>query len=243
VQRRPGRPVTSATAARPSHAASPAPAATGTRTAYLGFRRGTLTDTARVFGTSVRFTTEKAVDSLTVVDNDANDLNKYAGGYTTKLAGGAMFYRAQVLTVPVGYELPTETFLGEIGTNGAYVQFKDIVLKPKKVLQISFFNRQKMKVTGGSVVVTAPGSGPQWVITDGGAGDLTPMGMQAPADGVVNVYMPSATIATWTICETAPPTGYMMAEPACQTVQNNSGPKLSVGFMHETGIIVGPSPM
>jgi hypothetical protein len=143
----------------------------------------------------------------------------------------------------VGYQLPTETFLGKIGTNGNYVQFGDVVLKPKKVLQISFLNRQKMKVAGASVVVTAPGWDLQWVIADGGAGDLTPMGMQAPADGVVSVYMPSPTIAAFTVCETAPPPGYQTVQPACQTVQNTSAPKLTVGLVHETGIVAEPSPM
>jgi hypothetical protein len=55
--------------------------------------------------------------------------------------------------------------------------------------------------------------------------------------------MPSPTIAAWTICETAPPTGYQTAQPACQTVPNNSQKTLSVGLIHETGIVAEPSPM
>ena len=227
--------------ARASHSVekpAPTPSADAPISALLTVR--VPNDTAKVFGTSVRFSTEQTFAD--VVDNEAGDASAIVGSYKVQVPGGAMFHRADLLTVPIGYMLPTTPIYASVKPGSNVAIFKEITLSAKKVLQINAFDMGKKRAVGGSFEVTSPGMDLKYTITDGGAGDLTPMGKQAPADGQINVYLPSYTIGSWTVCETAAPTGFLKAEPSCQTVKTTSLPKQGVNFSHLTGIIVTPPP-
>jgi hypothetical protein len=202
-------------------------------------------------GATIRFITDQGVVDAT--DEGAGDLRVDVPAHVmANVPVHSTYYKAEVVAAPIGYMLPTAAVYGTAWTPskwkliaGPSVEFPAFKLAPKKQLQVHFLDRQtKKRVAGGTVVVTAPGWDLQYVITDGGAGDLTPMGKQAPADGTVTVYAPAMEIATWKVCEQAPPTGYAMAEPACQTVSvPASAMTFGVTFLHQGGIVAPPAPM
>ncbi|MDF1504440.1 hypothetical protein [Roseisolibacter sp. H3M3-2] len=234
-----------APSARPSRAASPA--ATPTVVAPAGMIPGHIrllragSPNAFVPGATVRFVTDKAI--LQVRDNGEGDIG-IASGPIMAFLPISTSYKAEVVSVPVGYHVPAPTPLyGKVEwSDGApMVTFPDVELSPKKQVQINLLDMQKRRVPGATVVVTLPGFDFQFVITDGGAGDVNPLGWQLPADGQVTAYMPVQTFASVKVCEQAPPAGFLMANPACQTITNQSSSKsLSVSFLHQGGIVAPP---
>jgi hypothetical protein len=192
-------------------------------------------------GATVRFVTDKAAAEIT--DNGFGDVTPYPGVIMNYLPISTS-YKAEVVSVPVGYHMPaTAVVYGKINgpQNAPYVEFKGVELSPKKQVLINLLDMQKQRVPGATVAVTIPGLDFQYVITDGGAGDLTPLGAQAPADGQIIAYMPVQVFASVKVCEQAPPPGFLMPEPSCRTVTNLSSSKsLTVSFLHRGGIIAPP---
>jgi hypothetical protein len=206
---------------------------------------------SNVPGTTVRFTTDKG--SVIVSDNvntdGSGDSDAGVGVYSVFLPFGSTHYKAEVLSVPIGYQLPTSPVYGTLTTtNGntpeTTVKFPTVVAAPKKQLVVSFLSLQKTKALGATVVVTAPGWDLMYTLTDGGAGDLRADGSQGALDGQVTVYAPASSISQWKVCETAAPIGYLLTEPTCQTVNvPASQTTSSVTLFHQTGIIVQPPSM
>lgn len=196
-------------------------------------------------GTTVRFSTDKGV--VDVVDNGPGDRQSTPGLYHIYLPAGSTFYKAEVVGAPVGYQLPTSPTYATVvkgGLNPDYLVFGNdgVTLSAKKQLRVNFVDKQTRKpVAGGTVVVTAPGLDLIWTLTDGGAGDLTPLGAQGPADGQVTVYAPIKAISTWKVCEQTPPSGYLLTEPACVTMNVPATEMTNtVTLFHQTGIIAPP---
>jgi hypothetical protein len=201
-----------------------------------------------VIGATVRVTTDKGF--VDVTDQGAGDLLLGGGGRMfVSLPGNSTSYKAEVIAVPVGYHLPSGgAVYGTLGTDaqvdGPAVNFPSFMLSAKKQLRIAFRDRQRKLISGATVVITAPGLDVMYTLTDGGAGDLTPLGEQAPADGIVTFYVPGDYMSQIKVCEQSAPAGYALANPSCQTVTNwtylNA---LSATFTHEVGIVAPPAEM
>ncbi len=242
------------TSARPAAAAAPR-AAGGVQTPVPALIRAKVVVASNtnlknlVPGTAVRFTTDKG--SVLVTDNlnpdGLGDLDPAVGSYGVYLPFGSTHYKAEVVSVPIGYQLLKTAVSGKITGSGSdmAVAFSTLFAPPKQQVQINFLSLQKAPARGATVAVTAPGLDLQYIITDGGAGDLRVDGSQGAADGRITVYAPWSGITQWKVCETAAPTGYLTAEPACQTVSMPSGAAqtATVTFFHQTGIVVPPPSM
>ena len=246
------------TSARPAAAAAPASSGATPQLPVPALVRASLTITSStnlksvVPGTVVRFTTDKG--SVVVSDNvntdGAGDTDASVGTYSVFLPFGSTHYKAEVLSVPVGYDMPASAaYYGKLTTTpgGApetYVAFPTVVAPAKKQLRINFLSMQKKPAPGATVVVTAPGWDLMYTLTDGGAGDLRTDGSKGAADGQVTVYAPAAGIAQWKVCETAAPVGFLIAEPACQTINVSASQSTTTAtFFHQTGIIAPPPAM
>ncbi len=200
-------------------------------------------------GTAVRFTHDKG--SVLVTDNVGGpeyvgDADPEAGRYSVYLPFGSTHYKAEVVSVPVGYQMPTSAAYGKVTGSGGdmTVAFPTAYAPPKKQLVINFFSMQKVRAPGASVAVTSPGMDLLYQITDGGAGDLLADGSQGPADGQVTVYSPSWSILKWQMCETAAPAGYLTTDPACRTVDLAAAAAVTpVSLFHLTGPFAPPPSM
>jgi hypothetical protein len=226
----------SAAVAKPA----PTPSAGGTLLASLQVR--TPNDSAWVPGTTARFLTDKGI--LTVADNGPGDTRPEPGIYGVVIPVST-YYKAELASVPIGYALPTTQVTGKKIAWSDVVNFPRYILSAKKTITVNLLDAHTKKRTpGATVAVTSPGMDLKYTITDGGAGDLTVLGAQAPADGLITVYLPSATLATWNVCETLAPAGYMLADPACQSGQTaGSWPSLVFNFLHQVGIVAPPDTM
>jgi hypothetical protein len=203
-------------------------------------------DGAAVPNVTARFSSDQG--SFTVVDGTTDEIYPANdGAMAVWQPTSSHFYKLEVLSAPVGYQLPSAPTYGEfvpLDPGTGWIHYPQVNLVAKKQLRINFLNaRTKKRVPGATVVITVPGWDFKWTITDGGAGDLTMLGAQAAADGQVTLYMPVATLPSFQVCEQAPPTGFMLAAPVCQTVSNvGSAKSLSASFLHQTGIYVPPPP-
>ncbi len=101
--------------------------------------------------------------------------------------------------------------------------------------EIYFYMRDRngTLVKGSELDVTGP-DGVTLHIVDGAADD-------DPADGVVRVRV--GAIGTASYCETVPPTGYLLAKPACGTVTTTAwGQKVGFGIKHTLALMPPTNP-
>jgi hypothetical protein len=240
-------PDASAPSARPSLAASSTPKPSSVVAAPAGMITGWMpivesgAPNITVPGVTVRYLTDNTTTEIT--DNGFGDLTLYPGVIMNYMPISTS-YKAEILSVPIGYHMPTANVVtGKIAgpQDAPYIDFKGVSLSPKKQVRVNFLNMQKQPILGGTVVVTAPGLDFSWTITDGGAGDLTPLGAQAPADGTVTLYSPVFSISEWKVCETAAPAGYLLTEPSCVSAKVQAT-KMTHTFtlLHQGGIIAPP---
>ncbi len=222
-------------AARPSAATGRAPS----RFAAIEVKLGSASAGAPLLGgATVAFATDKA--TTTVADNSAADGDGAAGRFSA-LIPQSTGYKARLVSVPAAYYFAPGAVNGAIGADGV-IQFAPLVAARKPTVGIEFRDEAAQLVSGATVVVTSPGMDYQFVLTDGGAGDLTPGGKQAPADGRVTFYAPAPYFAEWKVCEQAPPAGYRPAEPGCRTAKTTSAaPDAALTFTHLTGTVEPPA--
>jgi hypothetical protein len=187
-----------------------------------------LSESQLIAGTSMRFG-----DSVFVSDNSALDLDKTVGVYAVKLPEAAS-YKASAQTMPLEYGLITVGAKTATATKKT-VDFGFYQVGVRPTLRVWFYSRAKTPATGATI--TAAVSHLTYA-TDGGQNDNMLDGSKA-LDGLITLRL---TPGLNTVCEQTAPAGYLLADPACQSVNVTWGDQAEMVFFHDTGIVAPPAP-
>jgi len=176
-------------------------------------------------------------------DNGEGDLDATPGRIKFKTRSGK-WIMSRVSTAPEGHDIVTQMWnQGKISKNGS-AELGAMQVRPRALLHVAFRDLQKQALPGAVIVIRGVnGIDFQTTIADGGAGDLTADGAAPGAtDGMIHWRV--LTPGDYQVCEQTPPTGYALANPACQTVTiTPTMLSASLGFVHEGGILPPPPAM
>ena len=186
-----------------------------------------------------------------VMDGGSTDTDPRPGYVRRSIEHGSS-YQALLWTVPgpwliLGKETVQPYATPAFGT----VNFTDLKAHARPTVRVSLRSMQdpKKAALGAAVRVAArnPWAGlvVDTTLTDGkdpawnNAWQYVP-----PADGELTFYAPLDLKATYTVCEVAPPIGFLLANPNCQSFDFDTYTQQStkVTFLHQTGIVAPPPP-
>jgi hypothetical protein len=196
-------------------------------------------------GASVRFVLNYPSNTAVKVvrDNEPGDLDSRWSHVRAELPAGAGEWWAFAHEAPMPWSIHTHYkhfAVGQPAPKG--FAFGDLTLRAKASVRVSMRTMQKAPALGATVrLVGGPVS---WTtdqtLTDGREplweGVRVP-GTPGAADGLLTFYVPASSgSGTYQVCEVAPPLGFLLPSPSCQsvtfdpqTVQN-----VDVLFLHES---------
>jgi hypothetical protein len=217
---------------------APAPSLAATVTARLLVSKQ---DVERPAGAVVLFSTSHG--NTEVADNSDADLDKDDGEFEVTLPG-ATSYKAQLTQTPDAFQPNTKVYTGTLGADGV-VTFPVVVLAPRTALNVWFVDFYTRKKLGGATItISSPLTGYTRTITDGTASEGPQGSKLAPADG--RVVWSAQAWGPYTVCEIAPPSGFSLPSPNCQSFtfakDVAGGNSASLTFEHVRGIVAPPPP-
>lgn len=154
------------------------------------------------------FTIDEGSGPVFIVDNMALDLDKRPGVFEVKLAKNGASVKVCPSLPPVGraFSLPPKGCVTK--TSNQTTDFGSWSVPPEYSIYW-YTTVNGVDATDGEYTVTAEGGGFSTTITNNNSADLwknTWIYMAVPAAGL------------YTVCQTVPPTGTKLAQPACQEV-------------------------
>lgn len=151
--------------------------------------------------------------SKTVTDNGAGDADLRVGHYRVVMpfTNTANAYEARLVSAPVQYASFGAFARGSYG--GPTTDIGTMTLRRRPVITLRMRSGGFGFLVGGAAIAyDASGSGVlDTRVADNGWGDLDPT--------VGEISFRVLNNATWTVCETTPPTNMRLASPSCLTVQ------------------------